>query len=106
MWTDQGARPGLLAALRERWARQRGVLTVCLLGAAGYAAVFLAYGKVAEAAIGAGIMLGYGALLMTLRPHSEAAALLGGGRTDERGRLILTRRPRCPATRWARSPWR
>jgi hypothetical protein len=80
MWTDQGARPGLLAALRERWAQQRGVLTVCLLGAPGYAAVFLAYGKIAEAAIGAGIMLGYGALLMILR--------------------------RCPAPRWARSPWR
>jgi hypothetical protein len=64
------------------------VPVVCVLAAAGYAAVFLAHGKVVDAIVAAGVMLAYGGLLIVLSRHSEIAALLRGTGRDERRMLI------------------
>jgi hypothetical protein len=61
---------------------------VCVLAAAGYAAVFLAHGKVVDAVLAAAVMLAYGGLLIALSRRSEIAALLRGTGRDERRALI------------------
>ena len=75
---------GTESGMMRKWA----VPVVCVLAAAGYAAVFLAHGKVADAVIAAAIMLGYGGLLVALSRRSEIAALLMGAERDERRVLI------------------
>jgi hypothetical protein len=71
-----------------RRAHNWAVPVVCVLAAAGYAAVFLAHGKVVDAIVAAGVMLAYGGLLIALSRRSEIAALLRGTGRDERRALI------------------
>jgi hypothetical protein len=72
----------------SRRAHSWAVPAVCVLAAAGYAAVFLAHGKVVDAILAAAVMLAYGGLLIALSRRSEIAALLRGAERDERRMLI------------------
>ncbi|MBW8485701.1 hypothetical protein [Actinomadura parmotrematis] len=72
---------------RGRWL----VPATCVLLAAAYAVVFLLNDEPAMAAVGAGVMLAYGAFLLLFGGRSEAVALLGGKEGDERRRLIALR---------------
>jgi hypothetical protein len=80
MQTESATKPGRV----HTWA----VPVVCVLAAAGYAAVFLAHGKVVDAVLAAAVMLAYGGLLIALSRRSEIAALLRGTGRDERRALI------------------
>ena len=80
MQTESGTKPGRM----HNWA----VPVVCVLAAAGYAAVFLAHGRVLDAILAAAVMLAYGGLLIAMSRRSEIAALLRGTGRDERRVLI------------------
>ena len=60
----------------RRGARRWVVPGLCVLFAAGYAAVFLAGDRPLMAAIGAAVMLAYGLVLVLFSRRSEAVALL------------------------------
>jgi hypothetical protein len=72
---------------KRRWL----VPGLCVVFAAGYAAVFLAHDRPLAATIGAGIMLAYGAVLVVFSRRSEAVALLREDAQDERRSMITTR---------------
>jgi tryptophan-rich sensory protein len=64
---------------------------LCVLFAIAYAAVFLAHHQPLLAAIGAGVMLAYGLLLVIFSRRSEAVALLREDASDERRAVITTK---------------
>jgi hypothetical protein len=64
---------------------------LCVVFAIGYAAVFLAHHRPLLAAVGAGIMLAYGLVLVLFSRRSETVALLREDAPDERRALITTR---------------
>ena len=74
-----------------RSARRWLVPGLCVVFAAGYAAVFLANDRPLLAVIGAGVMLAYGLVLVLFSRRSEAVALLREDAPDERRSMITTR---------------
>jgi uncharacterized membrane protein len=64
---------------------------LCVVFAAAYAIVFLAHHRPLEAALGAGVMLAYGLVLVVFSRRSEAVALLREDAPDER-RTMITRK--------------
>jgi hypothetical protein len=64
----------------SRWV----VPAVCVLAAAAFAGIFLANGDTGGAISAAGIMLGYGLVLVVLSRRSEVAAILRSDGRDER----------------------
>ena len=74
-----------------RNARRWLVPGLCVVSAAGYAAVFLANDRPLLAAVGAGVMLAYGLVLVVFSRRSEAVALLREDATDERRTMITTK---------------
>jgi Na+/melibiose symporter-like transporter len=75
----------------RRGARRWVVPGLCVLFAAGYAAVFLAGDRPLMAAIGAAVMLAYGLVLVLFSRRSEAIALLREDAPDERRSMITTK---------------
>ena len=74
-----------------RNARRWLVPGLCVVFAAGYAAVFLANDRPLLAALGAGVMLAYGLVLVVFSRRSEAIALLREDAPDERRAMITTK---------------
>jgi hypothetical protein len=72
-------------------ARRWLVPGLCAVFAIGYAAVFLAHHRPLLAAIGAGVMLAYGLVLVIFSRRSETIALLREDAPDERRALITTK---------------
>jgi hypothetical protein len=64
---------------------------LCVVFAAGYAAVFLINHRPLLAAVGAGVMLAYGLVLVVFSRRSEAVALLREDAPDERRSMITTK---------------
>lgn len=65
------------------------VPVLCVVFAAAYAVVFLANDKPLAAVLGAGVMLGYGLVLVTFSRRSETVALLREDAPDERRSVIM-----------------
>jgi hypothetical protein len=86
-----------------RGARRWVVPGLCVVFAAGYAAVFLANDRPLLAAIGAGVMLAYGLVLVLFSRRSEAVALLREDAPDERRSMIRTKAAASTCTCWWRS---
>jgi hypothetical protein len=74
-----------------RSARRWLVPGLCVVFAAGYAAVFLAHHRPLLAVTGAGVMLAYGLVLVVFSRRSEAVALLREDAPDERRSMIMTK---------------
>jgi tryptophan-rich sensory protein len=74
-----------------RNARRWLVPGLCVVLAAGYAAVFLASDRPLLAAVGAGLMLAYGLVLVVFSRRSETIALLREDAPDERRTMITTK---------------
>ena len=74
-----------------RSARRWLVPGLCVVFAAGYAAVFLAHHRPLLAVVGASVMLAYGLVLVVFSRRSEAIALLREDATDERRSMITTK---------------
>jgi drug/metabolite transporter (DMT)-like permease len=72
-------------------ARRWLVPGLCVVFAAAYAAVFLAHDRPLLAAVGAGVMLAYGIVLVVFSRRSEAVALLREDAPDERRTMITTK---------------
>jgi hypothetical protein len=72
-------------------ARRWHVPALCVVAAAGYAVVFLVHHKPLAAAMGAGIMLAYGLVLVVFSRRSETIALLREDAPDERRAMIMTK---------------
>jgi hypothetical protein len=76
---------------RPRRTRRWMVPGLCVVFAIGYAAVFLAHHRPLLAAVGAGVMLAYGLMLVIFSRRSEAVALLREDAPDERRTMITTK---------------
>jgi hypothetical protein len=74
-----------------RRARRWLVPGLCVVFAAGYAAVFLANDRPLLAAVGAAVMLAYALVLVVFSRRSEAVALLREDAPDERRSMITTK---------------
>ena len=72
-------------------ARRWLVPGLCVFFAIAYAAVFLYRHNPVSAAIGAGVMLAYGLVLVIFSRRSETVALLREDAPDERRSMITTR---------------
>jgi uncharacterized membrane protein len=72
-------------------ARRWLVPALCVAFAAAYAAVFLATDQPLAAVLGAGVMLGYGLVLVIFSRRSETIALLREDAPDERRSMIMMR---------------
>jgi hypothetical protein len=74
-----------------RSARRWLVPGLCVVFAAGYAAVFLAHHRPLLAVTGAGVMLAYGLVLVVFSRRCEAVALLREDAPDERRSMITSK---------------
>ena len=72
-------------------ARKWAVPATCVLAAGAYLGVFLATGQVGSALVSAGIMLGYGAVLVAFSRRSEVIAILRDEGRDERRAAVNLR---------------